>query len=198
MEKNFPSLAALATGVLAGMLFSSLLKSPSGAALSVSTPAQPTLESVQSLSSLVTTRVTVSDVQLTQLDGYTGGARAALLVRGDFTLGTDLSQARFTQVNNAAKTVVITLKRPSAGEPRVDLSRTRLISVTTTGLWEVVPDYGAKTVVADNAYRDAQALILRTSSEPIWRDQAMRQAESVIKAFVLSFGWAADVRWAAA
>src|SRR4051794_9918558 len=65
-----------------------------------------TVEQVQILSSLVTARVEVSDVQETRIDGYTGSMRAALLIKGDFLLGTDLSRARFESVEPSARTAV--------------------------------------------------------------------------------------------
>src|SRR5688572_4372359 len=55
--------------------------------------AGPTLEQIRSLASLTVLTVDVADVQVSGLHGYTGGARAALVVKGDLTLSTDLSAA---------------------------------------------------------------------------------------------------------
>ena len=54
-----------------------------------------TVERFRELSELTTRRVDVADALETRLAGRTGGVRALLLVRVDFTLGVDLSAARF-------------------------------------------------------------------------------------------------------
>src|SRR5688572_10807923 len=66
--------------------------------------AGPTIEQVRSLASLTVLKVDVADVQVSDLRGYTGGARAALVVKGDLTLSTDLSQARFTSLDPQGRT----------------------------------------------------------------------------------------------
>jgi hypothetical protein len=85
----------------------------------------PTVEQVRRLSSLVTTRVEIADVQETAVEGYTGGIRV-MLVRGDFLMGVDLSQARFESVDTVARTATLLLPAPRAASPRVDHARTRL------------------------------------------------------------------------
>src|SRR5436309_2155131 len=54
----------------------------------------PSLERVRELSSLVTTRLDVADVQETKISGYTGAVRAVLLVKGDVLLSVDLTKAK--------------------------------------------------------------------------------------------------------
>jgi hypothetical protein len=72
---------------------------------------------VQSLSSLVTSRVEVSDVVITKLSGYTGGIEAAVLLRGDFELGVDLSGAKFESMDRAEQSFV--RPQPQASQPRL-------------------------------------------------------------------------------
>lgn len=48
--------------------------------------------------SLVPARVDVADVVETTLVGYSGSVRVAILVKGDFLLGTDLSAGRVEAV----------------------------------------------------------------------------------------------------
>ncbi len=71
----------------------------------------PTLQKVRNLAELVTLRATISDVQTTQLQGYTGGIACILIVRGQAELGTDLQQARFTKVDQAQRTAVARVAR---------------------------------------------------------------------------------------
>src|SRR5436190_3396471 len=75
--------------------------SPRTGYAAASIPAGPPVEQVQALAALVTVRVDVADVQETRLDGRSGGVRAAVLVRGDFLVGTDLGRAAFEAVDPA-------------------------------------------------------------------------------------------------
>lgn len=196
MKKMMLILVTLVIGMWIGVMAGPNLKmaEPASDPMVVSN-AGPTLEAVRSLASLVTTRVTVSDVQLTELQGYTGGAKAALLVRGDFTLGTNLAVARFIDVDVVERSATVILEQPMAENPRVDLSRTRLVLVTTQGLWDVVPGHTTETVVTDDAYRQAQQMILQVSLQPGWRNQARAQAEKVLSTFFTSVHWTVSVRW---
>src|SRR4051812_11972339 len=89
----------------------------------------PTIQQVQSLSTLVTIRVEVADVQETHLEGRTGGIRAAVLVKGDFLLGTDLGRAVFKVMDRSERRAVLVLPQPRVTSPRLDLDRTRIFSL---------------------------------------------------------------------
>jgi hypothetical protein len=163
----------------------------------VSHAAGPPVEQVQALAALVTVKVDVADVQETRLDGRSGGIRAAVLVRGDFLVGTDLGRAQFTAVDPAAKTCVVVLPKPVAASPRLDHDRTRLFAVTESGLWRVTLGDGAThAAVVERAYRDAQRLIATTAEDPAALVRAREQAEKVVAAFLAAAGWHATVRWA--
>ena len=62
-------------------------------------PARASLRLRRELATLVTTWVEVAEVQVTAVEGYTGGLRVAIVVRGDFLLGIDLDQARLESVD---------------------------------------------------------------------------------------------------
>src|SRR5258706_6084997 len=108
-----------------------------------------TVERLQPLSSLVTARVDVADVVETTLAGHTGSVKVAILVKGDFLLGTDLSAARFEAVDVVHRTATLVLPPPAATSARVDHARTRVFAISTNGLWHVVPggDDAAAAVV---------------------------------------------------
>ena len=89
-----------------------------------------TIQQIQPLSSLVTTRVDVADVVEGNLVGYTGAVKAAILVKGDFLLGVDLTQARFDSVDPDRRTATLLLPRPTLASPRVDHSRTRVFGIS--------------------------------------------------------------------
>src|SRR5438552_624809 len=125
-----------------------------------------TIEQIQPLSSLVTTRVEVADVVETTLGGYTGGIKVAILVKGDFLLGIDLSKARFEAVDREHRTATLVLPQPSVTSPRVDHSRTRVFGISTSGLWQILPTDEGKSVVINRAYGDAQRIVEGAAGEP--------------------------------
>src|SRR5688572_23258461 len=86
----------------------------------------PTIEQVRELSALVTMSVDVADVQVSDVRGWTGGVRVALLVRGQYLLGTDLGAGRFESVDRGARSAVLVLPPPTATHPRLDHDRAKL------------------------------------------------------------------------
>lgn len=196
MKRVFLMLMTLVVGIALGLTGGAGMRQVRAADPSMTTSsAGPTLEAVQALALLVTMKVAVSDVQVTRMQGYTGAAKAALLVRGDFILGADLKRARFAKIDPSAKAVELVLQLPTASNPRVDLSRTRLVDLGTEGLWELVPNRTVELTVTDEAYRDAQQTVERVSRESQWQEQARQQAESVLRTFFGSIGWTVNVEW---
>ena len=156
----------------------------------------PTIEQVQALSCLVTQRVDVADAQETRLEGHTGGMKAALLIKGDFLLGTDLSRARFESVDAAARKAILVLPQPRVTSPRLDHDRTRIFAITQTGLWQLTPDDGGTAAaVLNHAYRDAQEFVGQACRDPTLAGRARRQAEQVLRTFFQAVGWDVAIRW---
>jgi hypothetical protein len=122
--------------------------------------------------------------------------KVAILVKGDFLLGTDLSAARFEAVDPAQHTATLVLPPPAAASPRVDHARTRVFAISTNGLWQVVPggDEAAAAVV-NRAYADAQRIVSAAADDRALRDRARRQAESVLRTFFAAVGWTVEIRW---
>jgi hypothetical protein len=160
-----------------------------------SSHAGPTIEQVQSLSSLVTSRVEVSDVVVTKLSGYTGGIEAAVLLRGDFELGVDLSAAKFESMDQSAHTAVLVLPQPQASQPRVDHRRSRIVAIREQGLWKFVPGNDAELAVTNLALRDTQQFVADAAAEPALIERARHQAEQVLGSFFKAVGWTVTVRW---
>lgn len=160
-----------------------------------STHTGPTIEQVRELSELVTIRVDVADVQETSVSGQLGGLRVALIVKGDFLLGVDLSHARFDAVDEVAKTAVIVLPAPRATSPRVDHDRTRVVQVSDEGLWAVVPGDAGRGRIVDRAYAEAQRTVAGVAGDPVLADRARGRAEQVLGAFFRVCGWTVQVRW---
>ena len=157
-----------------------------------------TVERVQALSVLTTLRVDVADAVVTELRGHAGGTRAALVVRGDYTVGVDLAAARLADVDPQARTAVLVLPPPRVQSVRLDHERTRLLGVWSSGLWAITPGGGDADVATLNAaYRDAQRHVAAAAGDPDGLGRARRQAEQVLAAFAAALGWAVEVRWSA-
>jgi hypothetical protein len=156
----------------------------------------PTIDQIRSLACLVTTRIDVADVQETRLSGRTGGVRAALLIKGDYLLGVDLSQAKFQSVDDAARTAVLLLPQPRVTSPRLDHERTKVFSLTQSGLWQVTPGGGQTSgQVIDRGYRDAQCFIAAACNDTGMIARSRQQAEQVLGVFFRAMDWKVTVRW---
>ena len=155
-----------------------------------------TVEQVQALSSLMTAKIDVADIQETRLTGRTGGMKAALLIKGDCLLGTDLSRAKFESVNMTAHTAVLVLQQPQVTSPRLDFDRSRVFTITDSGLWQITPGGGeASAALLNHAYRDAQRFIADACNDPSLLSRARHQAETVLQTFYEATGWKVTVRW---
>lgn len=192
MQALINNLVLLLVGIGCGLLLGGRLNPPH--ALN-SQHVAPTIEQVQALASLVTTRVDVSDIQETEIQGHAGGIRAALLVKGDFLLGVDLSKAKFDSIDVQTHQAVLVLPQPRVSSPRLDHTRTRLFAVCESGLWQIVPGDRADTAVVNAAYRDAQQLVTQVSTHADLLDRSRRQAEQVLRCFFEALGWTVTVRW---
>jgi hypothetical protein len=155
-----------------------------------------TIEQVQALSSLATMRINVADVVESDVSGYTGAMKAAIIVKGDVLLGVDLSQARLESVDRAGHTAVLVLPQPRPIELRLDHERSRVCVLCQTGLWQLAPGGGRTTAeVIDRGYREAQRIIARAGDDPSLVPRARRHAEQAISAFFGATGWVVSVRW---
>jgi len=195
MFRKIGMVVVLALGIAAGWAVRDWLSGWRPGSGTSSWHSGPTIEQVRMLSELVTTRVDVADVQETQISGYTGGIKAAILVKGDFLLGVDLSKARFDSVNAEGRTAVLVLPQPQVSSPRVDHDRTRLLSVGEQGLWKIVPGDAAYTAVIDLAYREAQRIVGAAADQSSLIDRSRRQAQEVLGTFFEAMGWKLKVRW---
>ncbi len=155
----------------------------------------PTIEQVRELSALVTVSVDVADVQVSDVRGWTGGVRVALLVRGQYLLGTDLGAGRFESVDRGARAAVLVLPPPTATHPRLDHDRAKLYAVSPYGLWELVPSARAEVAAANAALLAAQDSLAAAAGGREAVERARRQAEAVLTCFFRAIEWEVTVRW---
>lgn len=156
----------------------------------------PTIEQLQPLAALLTSRVVVTDAVVTTITGRTGQLRAAVLVRGDALISVDLTQARIESADQDARTAVVVLPPPQVISARVDHEATRIFSVEATGLWSLVPGDDGRAELIEMAMRQAQTAVLRAASEPEVIEQAQAKAEGLIRSFFAeTMRWSVIVCW---
>ena len=153
----------------------------------------PTVTKLQRLSELVTTRVEIADVLVADERSWRGW-RGYWLVRGDALISVDLERAIIVERDEAAKTAVVRLPRPTVLHPRVDFDRTRTWSVEKSA-W--VPGFLATSpdALRDHAMRQAQRLVQAEAGRKEVIDHARRVAETVIPQFYEMVGWHVTVVW---
>jgi hypothetical protein len=148
----------------------------------------PTVERLERLSQLVTTRVYVADV----LVGEGEGCRGAWLIKGDALVGVNLGGARIEERDEATKQALILLPSPEVLQPRVDHQRSRT--------WEVrrmawLPWNADEDRLRDEVMLQSQQLVAHAAGSDENLQQAKTAAATVIKTFYEEVGWQVRVTW---
>ncbi len=148
----------------------------------------PTIERLERLNQLVTTRVSVADV----LVGEGEGCRGAWLIRGDALIAVNLSQARITARHEDTKQATIVLPQPVVLQPRVDHRHTRTWEVRRMAWlsWNADQDRLRDTVMLQ-----AQQLVAQAAGSAENIQQARIAAETILKALYAEVGWDVQVTW---
>lgn len=155
----------------------------------------PTIEQVRELASLVTLDVPISDVHLSELSGFTGGLQLVMSVKGDVQIATDLSAARFDRVNEQLRTATLVLPRPKPQRPRLDHEKTRVIELTRSGLWRLLPTETGESALTNRAMLAAQRVLAETAEKPQLITQARDHTQKIICGFFDALGWTITVQW---
>jgi hypothetical protein len=149
-------LLILLTAVTSSIFVLPRLLSPAMPAPVVVHSQGPTVERLERLSHLVTTRVYVADV----LVGEGEGCRGAWLIKGDALVGVNLGRARIAEKDEATKQAMIVLPSPEVLQPRVDHTRTKTWEVRRM-VW--LPWNADQDRLRDEVMRQAQELVTRAA-----------------------------------
>lgn len=187
-------LFAVAAGAAFALIFS---RTKHGTAPPVPRSLGPTITELRSLSYLVTTRVTISDVltihpEDRDEDGTKSGYRLALIVRGDALLAVDMAAAKVETKNEETKAATVRLPVPEVIQPRVDHDKSRIWDLSRS-IWidlRKIPDS-----VRDHAWRQAQELVKHAAGEREAVERARGSAEMLIKRFYKMVDWDVQVVW---
>jgi hypothetical protein len=148
----------------------------------------PTIERLERLSQLVTSRVYIADV----LIGEGEGCRGAWLIRGDALIAVNLSQASITQKDDSAQRATIGLPQPEVLQARVDHERSRTWEVSRM-TW--LPWNAHQDRLRDEVMLQAQRLVTQAAGSKENIEQAKRAAETIIAALYEHVGWTVKVVW---
>lgn len=151
----------------------------------------PTVERLQKLSQLVTSRVFIADVLIGENDSY----RGCWLVRGDAIIGLDLSRAAIIEKDDAAKHATIRLPQPVVILARVNHERSRVWEVRSTS-W--IPWHADRSAgLLDEVMHQAQLMVTQVAGSKENIEQAKRSAEVIVGALYEHVGWAVSIDWQA-
>ena len=154
-----------------------------------------TIEQIQALAELVIARVHVSDVRECRIDGFTGGTRALLVVKGEILLGVDLEQAQFAGHDPVRRSATLLLPEPRVTSVCLDHQATRISAMGPHGLWVLVPWRTMDQRVINRAYQEAQAAVEAVATEPEPLRQAKSHAEAVLQRFATAMSWQLHIQW---
>jgi hypothetical protein len=150
--------------------------------------AGPTVEHLESLAQLVTTRVQVSDVMTATDEGYLG----SWLIRGDGLLSVDMRKAEVLELDRAARKARIRLPRPTVLSARVDHGRTKTWDVKHFSWF---PWRGDADALRDQAMYHAQRLVEGAVGSKEYLDRAATTAESVVANMYRMVDWRVSIDW---
>ncbi len=148
----------------------------------------PTIEKLERLSQLVTTRIQIADVLIAEGQG----CRGSWLIKGDALLSVNLGQAKIIDKQEGTKQATIVLPEPQVLQERVDHSRTRTWSVERVA-W--LPWHTDQDALRDAVYLEGQKLVAHTAASAENISQAKLTAETVLKALYAEVGWSLAVKW---
>ena len=186
MRTTILFLVALATSTVAAALVLPRLQ-PSPAPITIQSQG-PTIQRLERLSRLVTSRVSVADV----LVGDGEGSRGSWLIRGDALIGVDLSRAQIVDKDDDGRQAKVQLPLPEVMQARVDHQRTRTWQVSRMA-W--LPWNADQDRLRDAVMLQAQELVAHAAGSAESIQQAKTAAEAIITAFYGEVGWQVRVTW---
>ena len=148
----------------------------------------PTVEKLERLSQLVTTRIQIADILVAEGNG----CRGSWLIKGDALLSVNLGQASITDKHDDTKQATITLPEPQVLQPRVNHERTRTWAVDRLA-W--MPWNADQDSLRDAVMAEAQKLVSHTAASAETLSQAKLTSETVLKGLYSEVGWNVAVKW---
>ncbi|MBX9737524.1 MAG: DUF4230 domain-containing protein [Phycisphaerales bacterium] len=155
----------------------------------------PSVTSVKRLAQLATLRVAVRAIVTVEQDGYLGywlgSSKLIYDARGDAVIGVDLSTIEISEMDDAAKTATVTLRKPRVQSHRVILERSDFLIEDQS----YFVSESARQTMRRQAQRQAEPEIKREAEQEELLKTAQEQAESVLQEFYAPLGWRLRFKW---
>ena len=135
---------------------------------------------------LVTLTVDLPVISTGWLSGYLGGVESVVIGAATVQLGSDLTQAVFTDINPREKTATLELARPRVMHVSVEPVHQR---GGRYGLWTVLPFDCREADAAMQGLRNAKAEAHTAAATPHLIEQASRHAAAVLSDLAAAAGW---------
>lgn len=176
-----------------------------------SLPPQAPIVSLEKMGHLVSVKVNYSDVieftekrsldiPWSQWELRLGGTKVLLVARGDCTVATNLSAAKYERINADGRSLTVVLSLPQPLQARVNHdSRVKggsyFYAITNQGLELLIPDTNNRTQAINNALTRAQNEVERVCTQPQVLEMAKQNAENVLRAIFQTTGWTPIFAW---
>lgn len=178
--------------MLCGEAYQSLAHTPPVQQPTHSPP--PSIDAIRDMSELTVLQIEVTDVVTTSVQGQTGSITVDMLIRGTVTLGIDLEQARFIEVDEEQQHIVLALPPPVVRRVAIDHQTSRVLSCQRNGLWRMAVGDALEDQAISSALVIGQQRLSYAASRADLNLRARGHAESVLGRFVTELGWTLDVR----
>ena len=152
-----------------------------------------TVEQVQSLATLVTTRITVHSELSVAVRGYLGELTVRWSGQGSVLLGPDLEQAAILCRDEVHRTATVILPEPRVLERTLDLRHGR-IEGRFDGVWQAAPDPELLSRLQQRVLTRAQ-LALSDAVTDAHRAASRHVAGQAVQRLGESIGWIIDLQW---
>ena len=152
-----------------------------------------TIERIQSLATLVTTRLTVHTELSLTVHGYLGDLTVDWSGPGSVLLGPDLCQASVVDRDDANRTATVILPQPKVFERTLDLAHGRLTG-RFDGVWNAAPSAQLLTTMQQRVLALAQTSLAQ-SVTPELQTASKRAVERAVHRLGDSLGWTVEIRW---
>ena len=130
-----------------------------------------------------------------QRAGLVGGVELVLIARGSVLISTDLSKARYSQIDESSKQATIALPDPKVLWARLDSQQSKVERLSRYGLWFMVLGDAGESELVELAWKEAETSFAKLGASESLITQARQQAEKVITQLFAKSGWSVKVIW---
>ena len=155
----------------------------------------PTIGEILQRADLVVLEAPMESMCVKQRAGLVGGVELVLIARGSVLISTDLSKARYCQIDESSKQATIALPLPTALWARLDSQKSNVYKLSRYGLWFMVLGDAGESELMELAWREAEQGFAQKAADPALIKQARQQAEKVIAQLFAKSGWSVNVIW---